>query len=110
MSCHTSGGQAAEYPFTIAGTLYGSDKATPYTSGGVIELYTASSGGGQRVIRLEVDAKGNFYTTQQVDFGNGLWPTAINKSGTKKHMPQSISSGSCNSCHNGSGTARIWVP
>jgi hypothetical protein len=54
-----------------------------------------------------VDAFGNFYTTENIDFGNGLYASVEGNSSTK-NMVSSITTGQCNSCH-GISTDKIWT-
>ena len=53
------------------------------------------------------DAKGNFYTTETIDFGSGLYPVLQGNNSTNK-MSSSITTGQCNSCH-GVSTDKIWT-
>ena len=107
MSCHKSGGQASEYQFQIAGTVYDSTKVNTYPNA-VIKFYTGPNATGNLVLTLEVDKLGNFFTTQAINWGQGLYPSVEGKGGVL-HMPQATSNGSCNSCHNGSANPRIWA-
>ena len=54
----------------------------------------------QSVERIEVDGKGNFYTTTPVDWEAGLWVSVTSDSESRK-MPQAVTDGSCNNCHKG---------
>jgi hypothetical protein len=104
MSCHKSGGSGDGW-FVVAGSVYNSTKTNPYITGSV-ELRTEPSGGGNLVSKIEIDLNGNFYTTEPVDFGAGLYPLVVG--GVKKHyMNTKVTDGECNSCHDASN--RIWA-
>ncbi len=104
-NCHCSCGSGEGW-FTVAGTVYQSDKTTPYPNATVL-LYTGSGGTGDLKATLEVDLKGNFYTTESIDFGNGLYMSAIGEAETA-YMNSPLTTGQCNGCH-GVSTDRIWV-
>jgi mono/diheme cytochrome c family protein len=105
MSCHVSGGSGEGW-FLAAGTIYESNKTTAYPNATVM-LYTATGGTGTLKATIEVDDKGNFYTTETIDFGSGLFPAVEGSTGTK-YMISSVTTGQCNSCH-GSTTDPIWT-
>ncbi len=107
MNCHKSGGEGAEGGwFQAAGTVYDSLQNNTVSSGNVY-FYTGPNGKGTVKYTLQVDALGNFYTTNAMDFGTGLYP-AIQGQTLTKHMVSSITTGQCNSCH-GVTTGKIWV-
>ena len=105
MECHKKGG-GGEGWFVIAGTVYDSLKQNtiPNTT---IELRSEPNGAGTLKYTLLGDSKGNFYTTENIDFGNGLY-TLVKSSQSIKFMNGSITAGQCNSCH-GKSTDRIWI-
>ncbi len=105
MSCHSSGGKG-EGTFTVAGTVYNAS-GSAVSPNATVKLYTGAGGTGSLVKTIEVDGKGNFYTTNSIDFGTGLYVTVTGKSGSVSAMSSSITTGQCNSCHNSSG--RITV-
>jgi len=105
MECHKSGGDGEGW-FTVAGTVYNSTQTTVYPNA-TITLYTGSKGTGDLVAAIEVDKKGNFYTTEKVDFGNGLY-TQVEGNNTTRDMISSIRHGKCNSCH-GDSVDAIWT-
>jgi hypothetical protein len=107
MLCHRDGG-GGEGWFAVAGTVYETDGVTPYTSNAVVELYTDPGGGGTRVERIEVDGRGNFFTTEPVDFTGGLYARVIGDVSTED-MFQVVTQGRCNGCHNGTDEAVIEV-
>lgn len=96
MKCHKSGGEGEGW-FQAAGTVYHSNGTTT-NSNAVVKLYTEPNGGGELVATIEVDKKGNFYTTEDIDFSSGLYPQleGINKT---KYMTVPTITGACNSCH-----------
>ena len=106
MNCHKSGGQGEGW-FTAAGTMYKADLVTLQPNS-TVYLYTGANGTGNLVATLEVDAKGNFYTTNAIDFSGGLYPAAKGPSGTMHYMSQVTRTGACNGCHNGSTTDHLY--
>lgn len=106
MNCHTSGG-GGEGWFTIAGSVYDSLKLNPYPNA-TIRLFEGPNDSGALIKTIEVDGKGNFYTTESVDFDKGLYTSLTDNSGNVKFMKSSISTGQCNSCH-GVSTDKIWI-
>ena len=92
MSCHNSGGKG-EGTFTVAGTVYNaSGKAV--SPNATVKLDTGPNGTGSLVKTIEVDGKGNFYTTNSIDYGTGLYVTVTGSSGNISKMNSSITSGS----------------
>jgi hypothetical protein len=105
MNCHYNGG-SGEYWFQIAGTVYDSTLTNIFPNA-TVKLYSEPNGGGELKNTIEVDALGNFYSTEQIDFGNGLYPT-VQGDELNKNMLSSITDGRCNSCH-GNSQDVIWV-
>lgn len=105
MSCHKSGGEGEGW-FTAAGTVYDDSFASTFPNA-TVRLYTGPNGTGTLKATLQVDGYGNFYTTENIDFGSGLY-TSVEGNTVPKHMISSVSSGKCNSCH-GAGTDPIWT-
>ncbi len=104
MECHKSGGEGEGW-FNIAGTVY--DTALIATlKNTTIKLYTEANGGGQLKYTFEGDAKGNFYSTDDINFGDGLFPSVQGPTGTQ-YMSTSVKTGACNSCH-GATTDKLW--
>lgn len=108
MQCHTSGGEGEGW-FTAAGTAYKSDGRTT-SPNGKVELWTGKDGTGVLVTTIQVDARGNFFTTESIDYGSGLYPKVISATGASKSMPSSITEGRCNNCHDTFTEARITTP
>jgi len=102
MSCHVSGKQGEGW-FSIAGTVYDNNNST-YPNA-TVKLFTGPDGSGSLKATIPVDKKGNFYTTQNMDFGSGLY-VLVEGSNSKSSMSSSISTGQCNKCH-GNSTGKI---
>jgi hypothetical protein len=104
MSCHKSGG-SGKGEFQVAGTIYNQEMSAvnPNTT---VYLRSEPNGGGEVLYTIEVDNKGNFFTTNTINFGSGLYPS-VKGATNSKHMGQSITNGACNSCHH--NLARIWT-
>ncbi|HNB81752.1 MAG TPA: hypothetical protein PLP34_06265 [Chitinophagaceae bacterium] len=96
MDCHKSGGEGEGW-FQVAGTVYTSSFSTTYPNS-TVYLYTGPNGTGTLKYTVQVDGKGNFYTTESIDFGSGLYP-AIKGNTTTHYMSTVTSTGQCNSCH-----------
>ncbi len=105
MQCHKENGGGVGW-FVAAGTVYDEQLVNTYP-GATVKLYSGPNGTGTLIHTIEVDTKGNFHTTEAIDFGAGLYPVVVGNLETKK-MGNSISMGQCNSCH-GSNTGRIWT-
>jgi hypothetical protein len=105
MNCHSSNGKGEGW-FAVAGSVYKSDKASQNPNGKVF-LFTEPNMQGTLKYTIEVDGKGNFYTTETIDFGTGLYPAHQNSNGNFKYMQSAIINGQCQSCHNVS-TDKIW--
>jgi len=91
MSCHDS--------YTVAGTVFDLGLENYYADA-TVYLYDEPNGAGRLVETIEVDGNGNFYTTQSVNFGAGLYPVVVSADGNDtQYMPNSITGGACNSCH-----------
>jgi cytochrome c553 len=107
MNCHRQGG-SGEGSFNIAGTVFANVAGTQKQPNGFVKLYTLPNGNGELKYTLEVDGLGNFYSTENIDFSAGLYPAIVHANGNVKYMPQTITSGSCNSCH-GVSTQNLWI-
>lgn len=105
MNCHRSGGPGEGW-FTIAGTVYAEDQSTPYPNA-TVRLFTGPSGTGDLKATVEVDQKGNFYTTEQINFGDGLYAEVEGETSVL-HMATPLNTGQCNQCH-GESTGRLEV-
>lgn len=106
MNCHKAGGTAKSY-FTTAGTIYDSFQNNVYPNT-YVRFYTQPNGGGELKYTIRGDAKGNFYTTESMDFSDGLY-VSVQGINAAKHMSTPVYIGQCNSCHNKKITSRIWI-
>ena len=106
MSCHKPGGGEAPI-WRVAGTVY-NEAGTAPNSNAAVKLYTGPDAIGKLKYTLQVDAKGNFYTGGNIDFSGGLYPSALGNTSTYS-MSSPITTGSCNSCHDGTSRSRIWT-
>lgn len=95
--CHKLGGQG-EGNFHVAGTVYNSSGNAVYPNA-TVKLYTGPNGTGTLIKTIEVDGKGNFYTTGMVNFDSGLFVTVTGTTGKISIMSSSVTTGQCNSCH-----------
>ncbi|MCJ7618580.1 MAG: hypothetical protein MUO43_18820 [Desulfobacterales bacterium] len=105
MECHVAG-NAGEVWFSVAGTVYDSTLSSTYPNV-LVYLYTGPKGTGTLEATIEVDGLGNFYTTEQIDLSDGLFPTVIGNIGST-NMLGTITNGQCNLCH-GMSTEKIWT-
>lgn len=105
MNCHTSGGEG-EGRFVVAGTVYDSQKTNTYPNA-TVRFYSGPDGTGDLVATLQVDNLGNFYSTEAINFGSGLFVSVQGETQTR-YMPTSLTTGACNSCH-GNNVGRIWT-
>ncbi len=105
MNCHRSGGEGEGW-FNVGGTVYNEQMNAVFPNA-TIRLYTGENGTGQLKGTIEVDGKGNFYTTESIDFSGGLFPSVEGQNSTK-YMTTAIGAGACNSCH-GVSTDKLWT-
>ena len=66
MQCHYASGEG-EGCFNVAGTIYQSNLQNTQ-NGGKVELFTEPNGQGTLKYTINIDGKGNFYTTANVDY------------------------------------------
>lgn len=105
MSCHTPSGEG-EGRFTAAGTVYDSLSTSTFP-GATVRLYSDPGGTGEPAAVIQVDKLGNFYTTEKIDFNEGLYASAEGKE-AEKMMSMPVTTGACNSCH-GVKVSKIWT-
>ena len=105
MSCHSNGGSGEGW-FTIAGSVYDNAKISAYANT-TVNLSTGINGTGTIKYTIWGDASGNFYTTENIDFGSGLY-VSVKGTAAPKYMTAAITNGKCNSCH-GVSTDKIWT-
>ena len=109
MNCHQASGSASAYKWVLAGSVYKTDEVS-VNPNGMIYLWSGVSGTGDLKATIEVDGKGNFFTTASVLPSGSVFPQVINAAGSGvKNMPLPITTGNCNGCH-GVTTVRIWAP
>ncbi len=106
MNCHKPGGGEAP-AWKVAGTVY-NEALTATNSNATVKLYTGPNETGILKYTIQVDAKGNFYTTSAIDFTGGLYPSVTGATSTYS-MLTPIETGACNSCHNGVIKSKIWT-
>ncbi len=105
MGCHQPHGPGRGL-YTAAGTVHGPDGMPE--PGGTIELRTGPQGGGDLVLSLEVDANGNFFTTETLPFPEeALFPFVRAADGGTTFMPFPTISGACNVCHAGDDRVQV---
>ena len=98
VSSHNAGRDCLQcHGFSLAGTVYRDDGAA--YPGAVVRVTTQPEGEGDVVVSLTADGSGNFYTSQPVSWGDGLYADVAGASGTRRPMVASVPSGACNSCH-----------
>jgi len=105
MKCHVEGNYGKGW-FTVAGTVYKENSTHTYPNT-TVKLYSEANGAGTLEYTVKVDGNGNFYTTDTIDFGSGLYP-AVEGTELTKYMSSSITYGGCNSCH-GQAQEKIWT-
>ena len=105
MQCHKKGGEGEGW-FYIAGTAYTNNGQLPAPNVTLL-LFTEANGQGVVKKTVDGDALGNFYSTDILGFGTGLYPAVVYNNDTL-YMGSSITQGSCNSCH-GVSTPKINV-
>ena len=106
MNCHVSSGSGEGW-FIIAGSVYNNTKTQPYPNGKV-KLTSEPNGAGALIKTIEIDSKGNFYTTENIDFGSGLYVSVFGTTDEQKFMNSKITNGACNSCH-GITMDKVWI-
>jgi hypothetical protein len=107
MDCHVPGGSGAEKLWKIGGTVYNEDLVNANTTA-TIKFYTGPDGTGVLKYTLTADAKGNFYTAANIDFSAGLYPVATGTT-SSNYMSSPVTTGECNSCHDGTNRSRVWT-
>ena len=105
MTCHTQGGEGEGW-FEVAGTVYDSARINTYPNA-TVKFYSGPNGTGTLHYTLQVDARGNFYTTEDMKAPGGLY-VAVQGDHQTNYMQSILPSRNCNSCH-GVETERIWT-
>ena len=104
MTCHKQGGEGDGW-FNVAGTVYTTNNTGAQNVS--VKLYSKPNGEGNLIKEISGDLLGNFYTTDIISFGTGLFPV-VEYNGNKSYMSSSIAKGACNSCH-GISTSKITI-
>jgi len=99
LGCHSE--------FKLAGSVYNTALTTPL-SGVLIKVTSEPDGAGTVLATLTSDSKGNFHTSDNLNFGTGVYVSAEGASGTVTFMEEAITSGACNACH-GSSASKLWA-
>lgn len=105
LDCHTKGGEG-KGRFNAAGTVYEADLISPFPNT-TVHVWSEPEATGDSITVIEVDGKGNFYTTEAIDWTGGRFLTVTSDTDTM-HMTLPTTLGSCNGCH-GASVARIFV-
>lgn len=100
MSCHSSAGYGDGF-FTVAGSVYGN------TSNANVEIFENTNG--DPILTVAVDQQGNLYTTEAIDFGDGLYVAVVSAGGDREWMEDKLYNGQCNLCHGTSIEERIEI-
>lgn len=90
MNCHYTEGRGEGW-FTLAGSVLGNDTT------GLVHVYQDFTQA--PFTTIEVDAVGNFYTTDAIDFSNGVNVSIEDDNGNLQIMGAKIFTGQCNLCH-----------
>lgn len=106
MRCHLPDGEG-EICWKVAGTIYDSGGQQP-VSGAEVRLFTGPLETGTVRLSIPSDISGNIHTSEDVVYGNGLFPAVI-FGGDTVFMTEAITDGACNRCH-GRTTDRIMIP
>ena len=96
---------ACHREFRVAGTVYRADGST--YPGATVRLTTAADGGGSVVLSVTADGSGNFYSSQSIAFGSGLYADVAGTADARRSMQAAFTSGACNSCHDASNRIRV---
>ncbi|NBC02446.1 MAG: hypothetical protein GVY20_01945 [Bacteroidetes bacterium] len=105
MNCHVQGG-GGDGIFSVAGTVY-DEALNSVLPNSIVRIYSSPNSDEMPIAVIEVDSRGNFYTTANINFGDGLY-TSVEGATTEIFMESPITSGSCSSCH-GDSTERVWA-
>ena len=108
LRCHKAGGQAAQRPWSAAGTVFMSSTSDEGAPGVTVRVVDAD----KREVTLTTNAAGNFYTAEPLRAPLRL---RLEHLGRSKEMPEEAPAGSCNACHSspdpaGNAKGRIFLP
>lgn len=103
--CHQEGGEGKGW-FNISGTVYDTTLSHGYANA-TVNIFDGINGTGNLIYSIECDSFGNFYSTNKIEFGSGLYAVVDGEKISAK-MGSLVTKGSCNNCH-GVTTNRIWT-
>jgi len=108
--CHRSGG-SGDGVFTIAGTVFDGDNPSVVKPNVIVRLFALPDQSSALIEEIEVDAKGNFYTTAPIPYGAGLFAVLVDGPVSSPFMmaPVTASEGACNSCHDGNAVPVLFI-
>ena len=98
LSCHKAGGPG-EPVFTVAGSVYQKLDLTLPLPNVKIQFHDDPNATGTLIHSIEVDAFGNFYTTNGIVWGSGLYVSVAVPGTATSSMSFSITDGECGRCH-----------
>ncbi|MGV9012991.1 MAG: hypothetical protein ACOH13_10400 [Flavobacteriales bacterium] len=93
--------------WTVAGSFYNANGTNTVTQARVLLFGGPLVQGGEK-LSWDDDDLGNVYTSQDVNFGSGLFPAVVSAAGDKAFMLEPIQDGACNRCL-GYSTDRIKI-
>lgn len=97
LSCHQSGN---EYIFSTAGSVYQQQNLTAPLPNVKILFHDGPNASGNLIHSIEVDALGNFYTTDAITWGNGLYVSVeVPGKPITSSMSFTVNEGACGRCH-----------
>jgi hypothetical protein len=97
LNCHQSGN---EYIFSTAGTVYQQQNLTAPLANVKIVFHDGPNASGNLIYSIEVDALGNFYTTDAIAWENGLYVSVeVPGQAITSSMSFTVNEGACGRCH-----------
>lgn len=91
MTCHYKEGSGEGW-FTVGGTITGN-----YHNGKIVLFPNGFNN--PPIKEIEIDDRGNVFTTEDIDFSVGMNVVVVNSNGDSLKMPQELYVGQCNLCH-----------
>lgn len=94
LACHAPGGQAADKPLALAGTVFESAQAGVDAGMAGVEVAVTDANG--RTLTLQSNEVGNFFSEESL-----VLPLKVEvwRNGAVARMARLAPSGSCNACH-----------
>lgn len=98
-TCHAENGVGTGC-FIVSGSVYLENQMEAYPNA-VIRFYAGPNGTGGVKATYRTDAKGNFYSTEILDFNQPLYPAIIDASNNVVYKNRALlpGEGNCNKCH-----------